>query len=153
MVLFGSVITLHAGAVKSDVPVSEVLEEVKSGPHDVVELVVLHFVADELDQVLVSSNDPLVHEVGLGGVGDLVLELRVENKVFSSTLFPASNVLDHEAVRVEPGKENVAHNGLDAFLLELKWLRAHNGTVAEVQTNSIGAMRVSDMSWVGVVLL
>jgi hypothetical protein len=46
LILLSSVISLHAWTVESHVPVGEILEEVKSGPDNVVEFVALHLVAD-----------------------------------------------------------------------------------------------------------
>jgi hypothetical protein len=102
---------------------------------------------------LVGSNNPLVHKVRLSRGSNLILKLRVKDKVLSGTFFPASDVLDHKSVSVEPGKENVTHDSLNTLLLELKRLSAHNWTVAKVKTNSVSTMSISNNGGVRVVLL
>jgi hypothetical protein len=55
--------SLHSGAIKSNVPVGKLLKELQHVLDDVVKTIVVHLVSYKLDQVLVGSNDPSVHNV------------------------------------------------------------------------------------------
>jgi hypothetical protein len=79
--LLGAFLTLHSGAVEANVPVGQLLKELKHVSNDVVEAVVIHLCADKLDQVLVGSNDPSVHNVGVSSLSQLILEKGIENEV------------------------------------------------------------------------
>lgn len=56
-------VTLHARPIKSDVPVGKLLQEVQQRWHNIVKLVAVHFTTDVFDEVLISRNDPTVHEI------------------------------------------------------------------------------------------
>ena len=56
--------------------------------HDIVKAVVVHLGSHDLDQVLVGSNDPSVHDVGVGSLRKLVLESGVKHEVESGLLLP-----------------------------------------------------------------
>ena len=62
--------------------------------HHIIKTVIVHFMSDILDQVLVGSNDPPVHDVSVGIRFKLYFLVRVVDKVLLSVLFPSGDVLD-----------------------------------------------------------
>mmetsp|Transcript_30324 Transcript_30324/g.40288 ORF Transcript_30324/g.40288 Transcript_30324/m.40288 type:complete len:442 (+) Transcript_30324:246-1571(+) len=96
-------LTLHAGAVESHVPVGKVLEEGEHVAHDVVQAIVVHLLAHILDHVLGAGHDVLVEVVRVGALEHGCARLRVEHERFACARFEARNVLNAEAVGVEPG--------------------------------------------------
>jgi hypothetical protein len=101
--LLRALLSLHSGAVESDVPVGKLLKELKHVLDDIVQAIVVHLVPHILDQVLIGSNNPFVHNVGIGLGAQFGLKGGVENKVFTCGLLPTRDILDQEAVSVEPG--------------------------------------------------
>lgn len=100
--LFNAVLALHSASVQSDVPIGELLQELKHVPNDIVKSVVVHLMSHILDQVLVSCNDPLIHNVGAFFLPDQVLQKWIEDEVLSSRLFKAGDILDEEAIGIVP---------------------------------------------------
>jgi len=82
---------------------------------DVVETIVIHFSSHKFNEVLIGSNDPFVHYVGISSFRKLILKKGIKDKVVSRTLFPSRDILDKESVCVEPRKENISHNSLNTF--------------------------------------
>lgn len=119
---------------------------------DSVKMVLVHLLSDILDELLVGRDDPLVHVVGFAGEYGHAIAL-IEHKVLSSSLLPSGDVLDQESVSVEPGQEDFSDDTVDAFFSELEGFGAHDRGVAEVKTNGISSVVVSDQARVGVVLL
>lgn len=70
---------------------------------DVVQSVVIHFISDVFNEMLVGGDDPLVHDVCVCVLEELVLELGVEVEVLASCLLPARDILDQETVSIKPG--------------------------------------------------
>lgn len=109
--------------------------------------------ADKLDQVLVGRDDPVVCKVRVLIFQKFVLEGRVEHESLAGASLPPGDVLDQEAVGIEPRQENVSDNSAHAFLAELKGLGTHNRRVTQVESASISTEVVSNDGRVGVVLL
>ena len=120
--------------------------------YDVVKSVVVHFVTHVLDHVLRSGNDVLVKIVRVVAVEDGMACLGVKHERLASTLLKTSNVLNAEAIGVEPRQENVTNNVLHSFFRETECLGSHNGAVAKIETTSISTIIVSDQERIGVVL-
>mmetsp|Transcript_5114 Transcript_5114/g.7796 ORF Transcript_5114/g.7796 Transcript_5114/m.7796 type:complete len:211 (-) Transcript_5114:2032-2664(-) len=149
--LLNAVLSLHPGAVEADVGVRQELEEGNKGSDDVIELVVIHLITDELDQILVARHDPLVHHVA--ALSHLVLHLLVENEVLSSGSLIASDVLDQESVGIEPREEDFSDHVKHSLLAELKRFSSDDGGVAEVQPAGISTVVLGNSHGIGVVLL
>jgi len=113
--LLGALFALHSGAVESHVPVSELLKELKHVLHDIIQAVVVHLIPHDFDKVLVGSNDPLVHDVGVLSLPELILEGWVKDEVGASVLLQSGDVLNEETVSVEPGQEDVSHDALNTL--------------------------------------
>jgi hypothetical protein len=144
--------SLHSGAVESDVPVGKLLKELKHVLDDIVQAVVVHLIPHILDQVLVSGNDPLIHNVGIGLRAQLGLKSGVEYKVVTCGFLPARDILDQEAVSVKPGEENVSHNALNSFSCEFKGLCSHDWGVAEIESAGVSTELMCDEHGIRVVL-
>jgi hypothetical protein len=91
----------------------------------IIKTVVVHLFPHILNQMLVSSDYPLIHNVSIILGTELHLNCGIKNEVFSSSFFPARNVLDQEAICVEPREENISDNALNTFSCELQRLSSH----------------------------
>lgn len=103
--------------------------------------------------MLRGSDDVLVKIVGVIAVEYGVTCLLVEHERLACALFKTGDVLDAEAVSVEPWKENVTNDILHTILGETKSLSSDDRTVAKVETAGIGTIEVSDKKRIRVVLL
>ena len=119
------VVALHTGSVETHIPVGEVLEEAKDMSQHTVKAIVVHLAANLLNHALTRSDDPAVHDVCFLVLEDLLLELRIIDEVLANTLLPSGDVLDAEAVRVEPWKEDVPDDSFDTISRELERLSSH----------------------------
>lgn len=55
----------------------------------IIESIVVHFFSNKLNEMLVSSNDPSVHDVRVLSLYKLVLESGVENEAVRGSLLPS----------------------------------------------------------------
>ena len=62
------------------------------------------------------SNDVLVQVVGILALKDLLAHCWIEDEGLISTLLESRDVLNAEAIGVEPWEEDVSHDGLDSVL-------------------------------------
>jgi hypothetical protein len=141
--------TLHSGSVASDVPVSELLQEVEQRFYHIVKFVVVHFETNGLDQTVVGRDNPLVHEVS---TCEVLLDGFVENEVFVRLHLKSGDVLDQESVGVEPWQEDVSNDSVNTSFLELEWFGSHNWRVTEIKSAGISTIVFSDLHWWWVVL-
>jgi len=150
--VFVAGITLESASVKSDESVGKGVKELEQLGNDSVESVGIHFFSDELDQVLVGSNDP-----SIGDVGELVLlesQAGVEDELsglFTST-FPSGDVLDQETVDIVPGVEDSLQGFKDTLFIEAKSFSSDQRTVHQVKSDGISTVLVDDFHGIRVVL-
>jgi hypothetical protein len=109
-------------------------------------------VTNILDQVLVCSNNPIVSKVRVGVSEQLILKSRVEDESLARATLPSSDILNKEAVGVEPGQEDISDDTTDAFLLELKRFSTHYRRVTQVKTACVSSIVIGNEGWVRVVL-
>ena len=67
-----------------------------------VKVILVHLMANLLNHTLISCNDPTIHDISFFVLEYLFLELRIIHEILSNSLLPSSDVLDTEAVRIEP---------------------------------------------------
>ena len=137
-------LALHTCAIESHVPIGQILQEGQQVAHDIIQAVVIHLVTDALDHVLRCSDDVLVQVVGILALEDLLAHSWVEDERLVSALLKSRDVLDAESVGVEPWKEDVSHDGLDAVFRESESLSSHNWAVTQVKTASVSTNCVCD---------
>lgn len=150
LLLLDAFVTFHTWPVQSDVPVRQLLEELKEWWHNVVELVAVHLTSDVLDEVLIGRHDPAVHEVVISSKVDL--HLGVEDEVKTCRLLIPGDVLDQESVGIEPWQEDLLDHRLYSWLPELKLLGSHDWGVAEIETASVPTVVVCNLHGIWVVL-
>ena len=146
-------LSLHAGAVESDVPVCEVFKEGEHMAHDIVESVVVHLLAHIFDHVLRTGDDVLIQIVCVLALEHSLTSFDVEDEGGACALLQASDILNAEAIRVEPRQEDIAHDSLHTILGEFEGLSTHHWTVAKVEATGIGTESISNQERVRVVLL
>lgn len=134
----------ESGTVESHIPVGQIFKESQQlGDHGV-ETVLFHLYTDQVDQVLGTGLDPLIHIVG-----HLFLLLEGEFGVFGGLI--TLDILDQEAICVVPGEEHVSNDRFDPFLLEVQGLGSHQGRIGEVNTDSISSVLINHLPRVGVI--
>ena len=124
--LLRAFLTLHSGAVEADIPVGKLLKELKHMLDDIIKAVVIHLSTHNLDQMLVGSDDPSVHNVGVSSLRKLILEKGIEDEVVSTCFLPARDVLNEESVGIEPREEYISHNTLNSVSGEFKGLSSND---------------------------
>lgn len=80
-VCLGGSLTLQSVAVEANVPVGSVVNHLEKSGHNGVKSVSLHLSVDVLQERLCGSQNPAIHNVGVG-----LLDLRVEDEVGSRVL-------------------------------------------------------------------
>lgn len=70
--------------------------------HDIVQSIVVHFMAHALDHVLRGCDDVLIKIVGSFTLEDLLAHSWVKDEILSRALLQSRDVLDAESVGVEP---------------------------------------------------
>ena len=145
--------SLHTRAVESNIPVGEVLGEDKSVANDSVQMILVHLYSYTFDEVLTGRNNPFVHVICFGVFEEDSSFFLIKDKVLSSALLPARDILDAESVSVEPGEENVSDNVLDSLAGEFELFSPDDWTVTQVEPARISSVLFSNPGWVRIVLL
>ena len=57
--------------------------------NDIVKTVVVHFISNELDKVLVGSDDPSIHNVRVSSLRELVLKSWIKGEILRGDLLPS----------------------------------------------------------------
>lgn len=153
LVLESRVVSLHSRSVETNIPVGQVFEESKHMSDHVIQAVVVHFNPYIFHDMLTNRKNPPVHDIASLMSSKFKLEIGLEDKSFSGSLFPSSDILNQESVGIEPREEHFTNNTVDAFSSKFERLRSHYGAVAKIESASVSSILICDPHGVRVVFL
>ncbi len=109
-------------SIEPHIPIGQILQKVKQLGHNCIQPVFLHLHFNLQDQILATSQNPLIHEIS-----HILLFLVFEREICLD--FVSLDILDQESVGVVPGEEDISDDGSDSVFLEIQGFRPHEGTV------------------------
>lgn len=112
---FNRDLSLDTVSIESHVPVSQVVKEFDQLGDNGVELVLVHFLTDVLNQVLEFTFDPAFSQVESRSQA---ADISSEDKWSASLRFKFADTQNEHSISIVPWDEDISHDAWDTFFFE-----------------------------------